>query len=103
MRKNFASQKLCDGGQLLTGILFVEKNFAKFCLGWVEDPLSLWGGGREEMLGPDQKGTDNVLHSVLSPEPQTHQARVTGPEFLAPALRKVLMTKPGLRKPTVVP
>lgn len=54
------------------------------------------------MLGPDQKGTDTccILSSL---EPQTHQAGVTGLELLAPALRKVLMTKPGLRKPTVGP
>lgn len=45
MRKNFASQKLCDGGQLLTGILFVEKNFAKLCLGWVEKSPVLGGVG----------------------------------------------------------
>ena len=65
-----------NGGQLLTDTLFVEKNFAKLCLGWV-GKVPVLGG--KEMQGPDRKWTVMWLqrHCVLSLKLQRQQARVT--------------------------
>lgn len=64
-----------NGGQLLTDTLFVEKNFAKLCLGWV-GKVPVLGG--KEMQGPDRKGTDTAAKALcsLSGAPKT-AAQVT--------------------------